>query len=111
VGLLGITNEALPRPSTDLSSAGKEGFSCTMSLIITSSIISSLRSVGFVDRSFPSSFSSTFKIPWYNGEEATRHLKLVIGEHYRYDDKPVFKTLWDTYNACQFVEDDGRNIN
>ena len=50
----------------------------------------------------------TFKIPWYNGEEATRHLKTVIGEHYRYDDKPVFEALWDSYNACQFVEDDGR---
>ncbi|KIM76151.1 hypothetical protein PILCRDRAFT_826662 [Piloderma croceum F 1598] len=40
------------------------------------------------------------KIPWYNCEEATRHFKTVIGEHYCYDDKPVFKTLWDTYNAC-----------
>ncbi|KIM76146.1 hypothetical protein PILCRDRAFT_826658 [Piloderma croceum F 1598] len=48
------------------------------------------------------------KIPWYNCEEATRHLKPVIGEHYRYDNKPVFKTLWDTYNACQFVDDEGR---
>ena len=50
----------------------------------------------------------TFNIPWYNGEEATRHLKTVIGKHYRYDDKPVFKALWDSYNACQFVEDDGK---
>jgi hypothetical protein len=96
----------LPRPSTDLSSAGKDDFSYMMWLIITSSIIFSPRSVGFVNQLFPSS-SSTFKIPWYNGEEATRYLKTAIGVHYRYDDKPVFKTLWDIYNACQFVEDDG----
>ena len=101
-----LSNEVPQRPSIDHSSAGKEDFSCTMSPIITSSIISSPRSVGLIDRSFPRLID--FKIPWYNCEEATRHLKPVIGEHYRYEDKPVFKSLWDTYNACQFVDDDGR---
>jgi hypothetical protein len=36
-------------------------------------------------------------------------LKDFIGEHYAYSDKPVFKALWDTYNDCQFVEDDGKS--
>ncbi|KAF5368960.1 hypothetical protein D9758_003062 [Tetrapyrgos nigripes] len=47
------------------------------------------------------------KMPWYNGEAATAHLRGFIGEHYRWDDKPVFKALWDSYNRCQFVEDEG----
>ncbi|KAK7693166.1 hypothetical protein QCA50_002732 [Cerrena zonata] len=47
------------------------------------------------------------KIPFYNGPEATRHLKAFIGDHYVYSDEPVFKTLWNTFNNCQFVEDEG----
>ncbi|KAK0443604.1 fatty acid desaturase-domain-containing protein [Armillaria borealis] len=47
------------------------------------------------------------KIPFYNGEEATQHLKAFIGEHYNFSDKPVFRSLWDNYNGCQFVDNDG----
>ncbi|CAL1704014.1 unnamed protein product [Somion occarium] len=47
------------------------------------------------------------KIPFYNAPEATRYLKAFIGDHYVYSDDPVFKTLWDTFNNCQFVEDEG----
>ncbi|KAI0036033.1 delta 12 fatty acid epoxygenase [Vararia minispora EC-137] len=47
------------------------------------------------------------KMPWYNGEEATKHLRAFLGEHYRFSDAPVFKQLWKTYNDCQFVEDQG----
>lgn len=46
-------------------------------------------------------------MPFYHGPEATKYLKEFIGDHYRYSDKPVFKALWDTYNNCQFVEDEG----
>ncbi|CCM04524.1 uncharacterized protein FIBRA_06705 [Fibroporia radiculosa] len=46
-------------------------------------------------------------MPFYNGPEATKYLKEFIGEHYRLSNKPVFKALWDTYNECQFVEDEG----
>ncbi|KAK7062767.1 hypothetical protein VNI00_000256 [Paramarasmius palmivorus] len=49
------------------------------------------------------------KMPFYHGEEATQYLRNFIGEHYAYSDKPVFKALWDTYNDCQFVEDDGKH--
>ncbi|TFK53232.1 hypothetical protein OE88DRAFT_1626954 [Heliocybe sulcata] len=47
------------------------------------------------------------KMPWYNGEEATKYLKEFIGEHYAYSNKPVFSALWHNYNECQFVEDEG----
>ncbi|KAL0581658.1 hypothetical protein V5O48_000359 [Marasmius crinis-equi] len=47
------------------------------------------------------------KMPFYHGEEATFYLKSFIGAHYAYSDKPVFKALWDNYNDCQFVEDEG----
>jgi hypothetical protein len=39
--------------------------------------------------------------------EATWHLKAFIGEHYIYSDTPVFKALWENYNSCQFVENEG----
>lgn len=42
-----------------------------------------------------------------NGEEATQHLKAFIGEHYNFSDKPVFRSLWDNYNDCQFVDNAG----
>ncbi|KAJ3865487.1 fatty acid desaturase-domain-containing protein [Lentinula novae-zelandiae] len=47
------------------------------------------------------------KMPFYHGPEATDYLKAFIGEHYNYSDKPVFKALWENYNDCQFVEDEG----
>ncbi|KAK7050206.1 tRNA-dihydrouridine(47) synthase [NAD(P)(+)] [Favolaschia claudopus] len=46
-------------------------------------------------------------LPWYHGEEATQYLKAFIGPHYASSDKPIFSALWDTYNGCQFVEDEG----
>ncbi|KZT74047.1 hypothetical protein DAEQUDRAFT_682821 [Daedalea quercina L-15889] len=46
-------------------------------------------------------------MPFYNGAEATQHLKAFIGDHYRYSDKPAFRALWETYTNCQFVEDEG----
>ncbi|CAL1703512.1 unnamed protein product [Somion occarium] len=47
------------------------------------------------------------KMPFYHGPEATQYLKRFIGDHYAYSDKPVFKALWESYNNCQFVEDEG----
>lgn len=46
-------------------------------------------------------------MPFYNGEEATQHLKAFIGEHYAYDDRNPFYALWESYRDCQFVEDEG----
>ncbi|KAL1676410.1 hypothetical protein EV122DRAFT_291938 [Schizophyllum commune] len=42
-----------------------------------------------------------------HGEEATKYLQGFIGEHYAYSEKPIFKALWENYNRCQFVEDEG----
>ncbi|KAI5827209.1 hypothetical protein K523DRAFT_354515 [Schizophyllum commune Tattone D] len=47
------------------------------------------------------------KMPFYHGEEATKYLQAFIGEHYAYSGKPIFKALWENYNRCQFVEDEG----
>ncbi|KAJ7141609.1 linoleoyl phosphatidylcholine delta-12 acetylenase [Mycena filopes] len=47
------------------------------------------------------------KMPFYHGAEATEALKLFIGEYYTFSDKPVFQALWENYNRCQFVEDEG----
>ncbi|KAJ7160432.1 fatty acid desaturase-domain-containing protein [Mycena filopes] len=46
-------------------------------------------------------------MPWYHGEEATRHLRKTIGPHYHRSDAYVFQVLWYNYNFCQFVEDEG----
>jgi hypothetical protein len=45
-----------------------------------------------------------------HGEEATAYLKAFIGDHYRHSNAPVFSKLWENYNFCQFVEDDGTYI-
>ena len=42
-----------------------------------------------------------------HGAEATKYLRAFIGDHYVRDDAPVFKALWQTYNDCQFVDNEG----
>lgn len=49
-------------------------------------------------------------MPWYNGEEATKYLKEAIGEYYQRSEKPVFQALWENYNFCQFVDDEGERV-
>ncbi|KAF8173116.1 hypothetical protein BJ912DRAFT_992797 [Pholiota molesta] len=44
--------------------------------------------------------------PLHHGPEATQHLKAFIGDHYASSDKPSSR-LWDSYNQCQFVENQG----
>jgi len=46
-------------------------------------------------------------LPFYNAPEATVFLRSIIREHYHYSDEPIFRALWDTYNSCQFIEDEG----
>ncbi|KAF7798233.1 hypothetical protein EIP86_009450, partial [Pleurotus ostreatoroseus] len=46
------------------------------------------------------------KMPFYHGPEATEYLKAFIGDHYHYSEASVFKALWESYNDCQFVEDE-----
>lgn len=47
------------------------------------------------------------RIPFYNVETATQHLKALIGKDYHSTTEPVFKSLWNNYRSCQFVEDEG----
>lgn len=49
-------------------------------------------------------------MPWYHGEEATRHLRRALGPYYLHTSKPIFQTLWDNYNFCQFVDDEGARV-
>ncbi|KAF8901964.1 linoleoyl phosphatidylcholine delta-12 acetylenase [Mucidula mucida] len=47
------------------------------------------------------------KMPFYHGFAATAHLRAFIGDHYKSSDKNIWLALWDSYNKCQFVEDEG----
>ncbi|EIM85226.1 uncharacterized protein STEHIDRAFT_59242 [Stereum hirsutum FP-91666 SS1] len=47
------------------------------------------------------------KLPWYNADLATFHLKALLGDAYLYSDEPVFRALWRSYVGCQFVDDEG----
>ncbi|KAG9127541.1 hypothetical protein FRC07_012557 [Ceratobasidium sp. 392] len=47
------------------------------------------------------------QMPWYHGAEATQHLAALLGDHYMRSSEPVFQALWNTYNECQFVDDEG----
>ncbi|CAH1760051.1 12234_t:CDS:2 [Entrophospora sp. SA101] len=47
------------------------------------------------------------QMPHYHAEEATEHLKKVLGPYYMFDDTPMFKALWRSYSKCKFIEDEG----
>ena len=46
-------------------------------------------------------------MPFYHGPAATQYLKAKIGDYYIFSSTPVFKALWNSYNNCQFVENEG----
>ncbi|EMD32299.1 hypothetical protein CERSUDRAFT_58880 [Gelatoporia subvermispora B] len=50
------------------------------------------------------------KLPFYHAPEATAYLQAFIGIHYHRSSKPVFKALWDNYNDCQFVDNEGATV-
>jgi omega-6 fatty acid desaturase (delta-12 desaturase) len=47
------------------------------------------------------------KMPFYHAEEATVHIKRVLGAYYLKDDTPITLALYRAYSCCQFVEDEG----
>ncbi|KAJ6525733.1 fatty acid desaturase-domain-containing protein [Mycena capillaripes] len=47
------------------------------------------------------------RIPFYNVEVATQHVQKLIGNDYHATNAPVFKSLWENFRSCQFVEDEG----
>jgi len=48
------------------------------------------------------------QMPHYHAQEATEHVKRVIGKHYLRDDTNVWKSLWKSYRECRFVENSGK---
>ncbi|ORZ26522.1 delta-12 fatty acid desaturase [Lobosporangium transversale] len=47
------------------------------------------------------------QMPFYHAEEATYHLKKLLGEYYIYDDTPIAIACWRSFRECRFVEDEG----
>ncbi|RUP50128.1 delta-12 fatty acid desaturase [Jimgerdemannia flammicorona] len=47
------------------------------------------------------------QMPHYHAEEATSHIKKVLGKAYVNDDTPIPIALWRSYTQCKFVEDEG----
>ncbi|CAG8525082.1 10316_t:CDS:2 [Gigaspora margarita] len=71
------------------------------------------RHFGFLDSIFHR-ISSTHvahhyfsKMPHYHAEEATIHIKKVLGTYYMFDDTPIIKALWRSHVQCRFIEDEG----
>ncbi|KAF7314691.1 Linoleoyl phosphatidylcholine delta-12 acetylenase [Mycena kentingensis (nom. inval.)] len=51
------------------------------------------------------------KIPLYHARQGTAALKSFLGpQHYNYSDTPAFRALWENYNRCQFVDDEGEVV-
>lgn len=46
-------------------------------------------------------------MPHYHAQEATQHIKKVLGKHYHSDNTPIGLALWRVWRECRFVEDDG----
>lgn len=47
------------------------------------------------------------RIPFYNADEATVHIKKVMGGHYQIDRTNFFISLYRAARTCQFVDDTG----
>lgn len=45
------------------------------------------------------------KMPFYHAEEATVHIKRVLGPYYLYDATPISTACYRSFSCCQFVED------
>lgn len=45
-------------------------------------------------------------IPFYHAEEASKHIRRVMGQHYRADVKtPFWTAFWRNQRSCKFVEE------
>lgn len=47
-------------------------------------------------------------MPHYHAVEATRAIRPVLGEYYRFDDTPIVQAAWRAAKECLYVEPDGR---
>ena len=48
-------------------------------------------------------------IPHYHAEEATRHLRVALGEHYRRDDTPIVKALVREFANCKYIAEETKD--
>lgn len=46
-------------------------------------------------------------MPFYHAQEATEALRKLLGPYYLKDDTPIWPALWNAWNKCRFVEDEG----
>jgi omega-6 fatty acid desaturase (delta-12 desaturase) len=77
-----------------------------------------------VDRSFGAVLDHTFhhitdthvchhvfsKMPFYHAQEATQHIKRVLGPYYMKDDTPIAHALWRSFTCCRYIEDEGNIV-
>jgi omega-6 fatty acid desaturase / acyl-lipid omega-6 desaturase (Delta-12 desaturase) len=47
------------------------------------------------------------KMPHYHATEATRAIKPILGDYYRFDSTPIHQALWTSFRSCRFVPDTG----
>ncbi len=47
------------------------------------------------------------EMPWYHAEEATYHVRAVLGDYYLADHTPAAAALWRSWRECKFVDDKG----
>jgi len=47
------------------------------------------------------------KMPFYHAQEATEHIRKVLGPYYMKDNTSIGKALWRSYSNCQFIENEG----
>lgn len=77
-----------------------------------------------VDRSFGPILDHTFhhitdthvchhlfsKMPFYHAQEATEHIRKVLGPYYMKDETPIARALYRSFSTCLFVEDEGDTV-
>lgn len=45
-------------------------------------------------------------MPHYHAKEATEALKPILGDYYKYDDRPLFKAMWQDFSLCRYAAPD-----
>lgn len=50
------------------------------------------------------------KIPFYHAQEATEHIRALLGEYYLSDSTPIWQALWRSFNCCRYIEDSGNTV-
>ena len=45
-------------------------------------------------------------MPHYHAMEATKAIKPILGEYYRFDETPFVKAMWREARECIYVEPD-----